>query len=218
MAQHRIVALVSGGLDSCCLVQLLLKRGTTVFPLSVRCGLVWEEAELFWLRRWLAQVRHPRLNSLKTLEVPVHAMYAHHWSLTARGIPSARSRDTAVYLPGRNVLLLSHAAVYAVEQGLSTLAMGTLAGNPFGDARPNFLKRFATCLSQALSKPLKIETPLRRFTKARLIKTFPKQPFELTFSCLQPQGTRHCGQCNKCAERQHAFRRAGIPDPTTYVG
>ena len=218
MAYSGVVALVSGGLDSCCLVHLLLKGGMKVFPLSVRCGLVWEEAELVWLRRWLAHIRHPRLKSLKTLEVPVHAMYAHHWSLTARGIPSARSRDESVYLPGRNVLLLSHAAVYAVEQGLSTLAMGTLAGNPFADAKPDFLKRFAACLSQALAKPVKIETPLRRFTKARLINTFPKQPFELTFSCLQPQGTRHCGRCNKCAERQRAFQQARVPDPTMYVG
>ena len=217
MAHAGVVALVSGGLDSLCLVQWLLERGARVFPVSVRCGLVWEEAERFWLRRWLANIRHPKLKSLKTLDVPVHAMYAHHWSLTARGIPSARSHDAAVHLPGRNVFLLSHAAVYAVEQGLSTLALGTLAGNPFADARPVFLKRFAACLRQALSKPLKIETPFRRFTKARLVTTFATQPFELTFSCLQPQGTRHCGRCNKCAERQRAFQQARVPDPTNYA-
>jgi 7-cyano-7-deazaguanine synthase len=39
----------------------------------------------------------------------------------------------------------------------------------------------------------------------------------LTFSCLAPQGRRHCGRCNKCAERKRAFRQAGIPDPTKYA-
>jgi 7-cyano-7-deazaguanine synthase len=46
---------------------------------------------------------------------------------------------------------------------------------------------------------------------------FRMQPFHLSFSCLQPHGLRHCGRCNKCAERQLAFRKAGVPDPTTYA-
>ena len=42
-------------------------------------------------------------------------------------------------------------------------------------------------------------------------------PLELTFSCLAPVQSTHCGACNKCAERQHAFRQAGITDPTCYA-
>jgi len=39
----------------------------------------------------------------------------------------------------------------------------------------------------------------------------------LTLSCTRPRGLRHCGGCTKCAERQHAFAAAGVPDPTRYV-
>ena len=42
-------------------------------------------------------------------------------------------------------------------------------------------------------------------------------PLELTFSCIAPAGGLHCGRCNKCAERQNAFRDAGITDKTSYA-
>ena len=42
-------------------------------------------------------------------------------------------------------------------------------------------------------------------------------PLGLTFSCIAPERGLHCGGCNKCAERQEAFRDAGMADPTRYV-
>jgi len=213
-----IVALVSGGLDSLALTHRLLATGSTVCPVYVRGGLIWETAELVWLRRWLAALRHPRLKPLHVLDLPFRPLYGAHWSLTGRGIPSAMSADAAVYLPGRNVLLLGHAAIHAVQRGLSRLAMGILAGNPFGDASPAFFRQLAATLSRALSTTIRIETPLRRLSKATVIAAHRRQPLGLTFSCLQPsRDHRHCGRCNKCAERQRGFRLAGVPDPTEYA-
>lgn len=217
MARGDVVALVSGGLESLCLTGWLLTQGATVRPLYVRCGLGWEPAEQWWLARWLARLRRPHLKGLVRLEVPVRVMYGAHWSLTGRGVPSARSPDAAVYLPGRNVLLLAHAAVYAIGCRASTLALGTLASNPFRDASPGFFKRLASCLTEALSSPIRIITPLRPFSKPQLIKASSALPLRLTFSCLRPRGMRHCGECNKCTERRRAFRQAGVPDLTPYA-
>jgi 7-cyano-7-deazaguanine synthase len=144
-------------------------------------------------------------------------VYGRHWSLTGRGVPSARTPDSAMYLPGRNVLLLGHAAVYAVGQGHSTLALGTLASNPFGDASQRFFTQFADCLSEALSARVRITTPLRTHSKRELINACSTLPLHVTFSCIHPRGMRHCGTCNKCAERRRAFRQAGIIDPTAYA-
>jgi len=149
--------------------------------------------------------------------VPVRSLYGRHWSLTGRGVPTARTPDAAMYLPGRNVLLLGHAAVYAVGQGHSTLALGTLASNPFGDAGPGFFTRFAACLSEAFSVRVRITTPLRTRSKHELINTFSNVPLHVTFSCIHPRGMRHCGRCNKCAERRRAFRIACVPDLTLYA-
>jgi 7-cyano-7-deazaguanine synthase len=38
----------------------------------------------------------------------------------------------------------------------------------------------------------------------------------LTFSCMRPVDGKHCGTCNKCAERRRAFASAGLSDPTEY--
>jgi len=217
MALPTVVALVSGGVESLVLVQRLLRHGATVFPVYCRCGLIWEPGELFWLKRWLALIRQPHLKPLHVLEIPLHAIYGSHWSLTGRGVPSHRSRDAAVYLPGRNVVLLSAAALYATRQHASTIAVGLLAGNPFADATPTFLRSLAACLTQALSHPIRIVAPLQRWTKARLIAAEPDDPFHLTFSCIHPRGRRHCGRCNKCAERQRAFCQAKVTDSTSYV-
>ena len=149
--------------------------------------------------------------------MPLRGAYGAHWSITGRGVPGARSTDAAVYLPGRNVILLSHAALAAVQHGVRRLAVGTLRGNPFNDASPRFFRSMSEALSQALGCPIGIDAPLRRLTKRALIRSAAGVPLALTFSCLRPRGRRPCGSCNKCAERRRAFRQAGVADATPYV-
>ena len=210
-------ALVSGGLDSAVLVHRLLTSRPGVLPLYMRCGMSWESVELTWLRRFLRAIQAPRLLPLRCLDVPLQSTYGAHWSLTGRHIPGARSSDEAVYLPGRNVLLIAHAAIVCAQEGISEIALGLLSGNPFGDASSSFLRRFAACLTEALRSPIRVSALLRRSTKSQLIRAASALPLHLTFSCLSPRGQRHCGRCNKCAERRQAFREAGISDPTRYA-
>jgi len=212
-----IGVLVSGGLDSAALVHVLLRTGSRLVPCYLQCGLRWEAAEMHWLKRFLASVRSPRLGPLETVRVPLRHLYRNHWSLTGRGVPGARSRDAAVYLPGRNLLLISAAAVRLAPRRVSAFALGTLGGNPFGDATPAFFRTLADCLRHALGSPVRILTPLATWKKPAVIRVVTGLPLELTFSCLQPRGLRHCGRCNKCGERRRSFRAARVPDPTPYV-
>ena len=212
-----VCALVSGGLDSAVLLRRLLARGAAVHPLYLRCGLFWEAAERYWLSRFIRAVHAPSLLPLDVIEMPLRSTYRAHWSLTGRRVPGAGSADRAVYLPGRNVLLLSHAAIRCAQRRFSTIALGTLKGNPFSDASPRFFRQFASCLAQALGRPIRVLAPLRRLTKREVIRAAAGLPLHLTFSCLSPRGRRHCGACNKCAERRRAFRAARVPDPTLYA-
>ena len=213
-----VCALVSGGLDSAIMLQRLVVSGWDIVPLYCRFGLRWETAELFWLKRLLRTLISPSLQALHVVELPLQSLYGAHWSLSGRRVPAAKSPDRAVYLPGRNVFLLSAASIVCAQRRLPAIAVGVLRSNPFGDAAPSFLARFADCLSQAVGQPIRVLTPLRGRTKSQWLRWAAPELLRVTFSCLQPRRRHHCGRCNKCAERQRAFQTARLLDPTVYAG
>ena len=213
--------LASGGLDSAVLVAVLARR-QRVHPVYVRCGLAWERAEEAALGRFLRALgaaRRRDVAPLVRLELPVAPLYGRrHWSLSGRGVPGARAALASNYLPGRNLLLGSLAAVYCARARIPALALALLGDNPFPDATPAFLRDFGRCASRALGAPIRVRAPFRRLAKEAVIRLGRDLPLELTLSCARPRAGRHCGKCTKCAERRTAFARAGVADPTSYAG
>ena len=216
---ERALALTSGGIDSAVLVWELSTRFDSVTPFYVRNGFVWEKVELYWLRRYLSKIASPSIESLKVVDIPIRDVYhvhSDHWSLTGKRTPGFNSEDAAVYLPGRNILLLSKAAVYAALEGIETIASGILKGNPFPDSAPSFFRTLEIAFSEGLRAPLTVITPYSQLSKKEVLERGRHLPLGLTFSCISPKGRLHCGRCNKCAERIRAFRSAGLHDPTRY--
>jgi 7-cyano-7-deazaguanine synthase len=215
-----VAVLVSGGVDSAVLCVDLLREFDRVFPIYMRFGLRWEGVELSCLRDYLESVSkdRPSLNPLTVLDEPVAQVYGEHWSNAGRpGVPGSETEDNAVYLPGRNVLLSAKAAVWCRLRGVETLAFGTLKGNPFPDSTPGFFQELESVLNRAMTGRLRIIRPYERLTKVEVLRRASGLPLHLTLSCLDPVGRRHCGTCNKCAERRNAFREAVWPDPTEYA-
>ena len=209
--------LVSGGLDSSILLAHLLRQGRRVQPFYVRFHLVWEEAEERVLHRFLDRLAQPRLAPLVTFELPLDDVYLHHWSRTGQAIPDQDSPDEAVYLPGRNALLLIKAVLYCQLHGIPQLALAPLGTSPFADASQRFFDDFLAALNRGCPQAVSILLPFARYTKQQVMQLGRELPLELTFSCLAPIGDQHCGHCNKCAERRAAFALLGQPDPTTYA-
>ena len=212
-----IGVLASGGLDSAILVGHLLGQRRRVQPIYIRTGLVWQAEELPALRRFLGEVVTPDLAELVVLDLPLADLYQGHWSVTGTNIPAADSPDEAVFLPGRNALLLVKAAVWCQLCGAGELAMAPLGTSPFEDASEAFFRDFQSAINRGSPRPVKLVQPFRQLTKRQVMALGRGLPLELTFSCLAPSGGRHCGQCNKCAERQAAFRDAGMRDETAYA-
>lgn len=213
----KIAVLASGGLDSSVLVAQMA-ADAAVFPIYVRCGFAWEEMELQGLQSFLAALANPRVNAVTTISAPAAALYGDHWSVTGARVPAADEPDESTYLPGRNILLISLAAIWGSTHAVSRIAIGSLGGNPFPDASPQFFATFAQVLGAGLGHQIVIEAPLRGLHKEDVIKRFSNLPLELTLTCMAPEESRHCGKCNKCFERRQAFQRAGIVDRTIYVG
>ncbi len=213
-----VAVLSSGGLDSAVLLVDVARQTGRAVPLFVRAGHPWEEAERAALRRFLDAVSEPRVSPVRDLALPMADVYGGHWSMTGRGAPAWDAPDEAVELRGRNLVLLSKALVAAAIEGWPTVAIGSLAGNPFPDATPRFFSALAATASEALRAPLEIVAPYRDLGKAEVIRRGAGLPLGLTFSCLRPTpDALHCGDCNKCRERAAAFAAAGVPDPTAYA-
>jgi len=145
---------------------------------------------------------------LEVVSLPLDDLYGAHWSTTGRAVPGWRAADNSVYLPGRNILLLSKAAVYAAMAGVPAVAIGPLGGNPFPDASPRFFRAIEKALGEGLDYPIRIETPFLKLSKEEVIRRSAGLPLHLTFSCSAPRGRRPCGGCAKCRERVLALRAA----------
>jgi 7-cyano-7-deazaguanine synthase len=209
--------LLSAGLDSAVLAAREA-RTALVLPVYVSTGLAWESRELAALERLLTAPAYRNCAPLVRLTFPVTDLYPPtHWAL--RGEPPAfDTPDEDVYLTGRNIILLSKAGIYCAQQGLSRLAIGPLAGNPFPDATPAFFATMSQALSLGLAHAIDVVAPFSAMHKSDVIRLGLDLgvPLALTMSCMNPKEGRHCGQCSKCRERRDAFREAGVADPTTY--
>jgi 7-cyano-7-deazaguanine synthase len=242
-----LAVLISGGLDSAILLGDMLAQNRVVQPISIRCGLAWEEVEHAHLVRYLAALGERRLDEppglsrretssdstlpvginptarqgtllpLVILDEPVGDLYGDHWSVTGKGVPGATDPDPMVFLPGRNILLLAKAMLWCHLHRVPAIALGSLGTNPFPDATPEFFRTLQSCVNLAVEGRVEIVLPYGGMKKTDVMRRGVGLPLELSFSCIDPVGDRHCGRCNKCAERQAAFRDAGMPDPTPYA-
>ena len=212
----KVAVLASGGVDSAILLADLASSAT-VYPIYVRAGLFWEDAEHRALEAFIAALGNPRIQPITTLSVPVGGMYGEHWSVTGKGVPGLDDPVSAVFMPGRNVLLIGLAAVWCSTHNVPRIAIGTLNDNPFSDATTEFFQRFGQVLSQGLGYDVTVEAPYRSSEKEDVIRMNRHLPLGLTLSCMSPKDGLNCGQCGKCWERRLAFQRAGVPDPTRYA-
>ena len=176
----------------------------------MRCGLAWEDAEARAIARLLAAPPFAgRVAPVVTLSVDLGDVYpVTHWAI--RGAPPAYDTpDEDVYLEGRNIVLISKAAVLCARLRIDRLALGTLAGNPFPDATPEFLDAISNAMSLGLARPFRVVAPFSTLHKEDVVRLGRSLgvPLDLTLSCMNPtlEGSP-CGRCSKCRERDDAFR------------
>ncbi len=89
-----------------------------------------------------------------------------HWALTGTP-PAYDTPDEDVYLHGRNIALLSKAAVYAASRKISRIVVAPLAGNPFPDATPEFFSALNTAFSLGLAAPIEMAAPFAQSAQGR---------------------------------------------------
>src|SRR5687768_11303015 len=216
------LVMLSGGLDSAVLAAQE-SRTYVVHPVYVAAGLAWEEGEQRVIRQLLDRPPFAngknRIQPLARLEFSMRDIYPEtHWAMTGRP-PAYDTPDEDVYLHGRNIGLLSKAAVYAASRKISRIVVAPLAGNPFPDATPRFFAALNAAFTLGLAAPIEIAAPFAHLHQEDVVKigAQPGLRCELTPSCMSPSGTSHCRVCSKCRERRAGIQAAGVTDPTTYA-
>lgn len=214
-----IAVLASGGLDSAVLLGEAARAYPEVWPVFVRAGSFWEDAEHDYLQRFLAELAAPSLRPLTVLAQPVADLYGDHWSVTGDNVPGRTAPDSDFFLPGRNVLLLAKPLLWCLARNIPALATAPLATNPFPDATPGFYADFAAAVGRAIGGRVRVLAPYVELglNKVGVLRRGAGMPLGATFSCARPARGRHCGVCGKCGERIDAFAAAGLPDPTEYA-
>ncbi|MGC9421539.1 7-cyano-7-deazaguanine synthase QueC [Vibrio sp.] len=207
----KAVVVFSGGQDSTtCLVQALKEYDEVhaiTFDYGQRHRLEIEVAQKLAMKLGVKAhkvmdvtlLNELAISSLTRDEIPV----SHE--LQSNGLPNS-------FVPGRNILFLTLAGIYAYQIGANTVITGVcetdFSGYP--DCRDAFVKAMNHALVQGMAKPLTIRTPLMWLNKAETWALADQhQALELirhqTLTCYNGIMGDGCGACPSCD-----LRKAGL--------
>lgn len=217
----RIVAIVSGGMDSAVMLYHLLQEGHEVQALTVDYGQRHRrEIKSALLVCQMAGVDH-RVVDLSRL-VP----FLRGSSQTDPDVPVpeghyAEPSMRATVVPNRNMLLLATAAAHAIALGFEAVAYGAHAGDHaiYPDCRPAFVQAMKHALGLChYDGGIKLLVPFVELSKGAvaILGEALGVPFQLTWTCYQGL-EKHCGRCGACTERREAFATTVHGDPVEYM-
>ena len=198
------VLLASGGLDSTTLAFWLRSQGVSFLPLFINYGQHCATTELNRLTDLLPSSEFGPLSVLNVSDV-----YA---GCSSRLIsePDLWKEDVTaddMYLPYRNLFLMSVAAAFAQGHGLSEVYAAFINSNHAKeiDCSAQFFKRLGEMLADYGT--VQVKMPFRDYTKRQVaeIGLSLDAPIARTFSC-QASSEVPCGACPNCVDRLDALR------------
>lgn len=218
----KVIALVSGGMDSVTMAYLLAAEKYEVTIFSVDYG-----------QRHQKELVYASM-AAKSLGVPHELVDLSHLLNLFRGsaltdsfsVPDGHYTDEKMAItvvPNRNVVLFSLAFAFAVSHKAEVVATAVHSGDHtiYPDCRADFIETFSAMerlANKGYAHPdLRLYAPFVSMDKAQIVSLGNqlRVPFEQTWSCYKGDEF-HCGTCGTCVERKEAFERAKILDPTIY--
>lgn len=202
--KRKSILLASGGLDSTTLAFWLASRGILFEPLFVDYGQHCATAELKTLRQVLPK------SALRTLSiVDISDVYAGSGSRLIQETDLWREQISHddLYLPYRNILLLSIAAARVQAAGGGDVYAAFINSNHASeiDCSAEFFAQLAKLLKSYGG--VRVKMPFRYKSKLQVAKIGIRlaAPIGETFSC-QVNSEIPCGVCPNCVDRLDALR------------
>jgi 7-cyano-7-deazaguanine synthase len=214
----KIVAVISGGMDSVTLLYRLKKEGHKLKAISFDYGQR-HKKELE-----AAKATCEKLNiEHSIIDITSITKFISNSSLTGNinvpeGHYEAKSMKQTV-VPSRNTIMLSIANGYAVNIDYDAVATAVHAGDHFiyPDCRPLFIEKITGLFRVNNFKKILVHTPYLYFTKADILKDGLRLnvDYSLTWTCYNGR-EKSCGKCGSCQERLEAFKLNNEIDPLEY--
>ena len=211
----RALVLLSGGQDSTtCLAQALRD-----FPKQVE-AVAFDYGQRHKIELKCAQkIARMADVSIKIINVKLLSQLTNNALTNSKlKIKTPKNKLPNTFVPGRNLLFLNLASIYAKQKGIKKIYMGVCQTDYSGypDCRDEFIRSCNQTLNLALDDELEIITPLMWLTKAETVKLMQDLGCLdwLKYSHTCYYGKRPaCGECPACRLRKKGFEEAGVKDP-----
>lgn len=199
------VILTSGGLDSTTLCYLFIKKNIEFIPLIINYGQHCFKTELERLNEVLPDNYTSKIEIIDVSEI---YKYSNSKFIKAPNLWEDIITAEDLYIPYRNVLLLTIAASFARTIGLNYVYSAFINSNHAKeiDCSNDFFNNLENLLSEYGS--VKIVMPLKDFSKFEVAKLGIElgAPIGKTFSC-QASPEIPCGACPNCVDRLEALKK-----------
>ena len=205
MDLYKGVVLVSGGMDSTTLMYLFVAQGVDFIPLFINYGQHCADHELETLKQ-VIPTRYA--DKIEIIDVSSIYKYSRSRFIKSANLWEEEVKAEDLYIPYRNVLLLTIAASFAQTLELDRVYSAFINSNHAKeiDCSSEFFDNLEGLLSEYGS--VKIEMPFRNMTKYDVAKLGIElqAPIGRTFSC-QASPEIPCGACPNCVDRLNALKQ-----------
>ena len=204
---EKVVVLLSGGIDSSVAAAYLKSIGFEVLPLFInhQQGPLKAESEA-------SKVIASELGLNPPFEVGIDLMKIKQLN--------KKWLEYGIGTPGRNMVFISIAVVYAGVLGAENIALATVFGSAYPNTSISFLESIQRIGQAVLDRNIRVFSPFKqeKWTRSEVVKQGVRLgvPLEKTWSCYLPDRNVQCGICFKCRDRKNRFEEASIEDRTKY--
>lgn len=191
MIPHRVLLLLSGGLDSTVLLHELIRQQCAVHCLGINYG-----------------QRH--LRELSYAHIICRDLNVEYEEIKIPQLPGSMLTDgqETVVVPNRNAIFLSIAVNLAIEHNAESVIIGCNKSDSqmFPDCRPAFIAAMNAAI-KAVELRVEICAPFIEMTKKEIAQLGRKLAVNLdrTWSCYAPRVGQPCGNCPACNQRAEAL-------------
>ena len=219
----KAIVLMSGGMDSLCVLAIAKSQGYIPYLLHVEYGQktkAREQKAFNDIADFYEITNDRRMN--------IHASFLGQLggsSLTDSSIPVSKDgiQEDFIptsYVPFRNTHLIATAVSWAEVSGAEKIFIGANEEDSPGypDCRPAYYEAFNNLIQKGTKEgDIEILTPIISLKKREIVQQCLdlSAPIQLSWSCYESED-KACGKCDSCLLRLKGFEELGISDPIEY--